>query len=312
LEMFRDEFIGELLKALPHPSLNYDRWLIELDPKEQQRRELYGDPPPPPKIAVPAPEAEQHQAGETNHDVTHLPSQQVKHTPITGLRSGTLTGTSTKPEPAPDINAEPFAPALSSNNPSLLDGDANRFHTRTETQPDLYGGPVVFSGDPERAAGLNLFSALNEPADEHVAPASSVAFAAVGLEPVSDIWHIPALQDDIEHLQDMAYRLAFELAEAMGCANAITETKGSDTAGYAVTLGCSDPFVDFLSGLTGVYSDKPFNMFAFCVNFFGSPAKTDTPVFNDVHVVKVMRLFRVLRRLRQLQRDTTQGGPDVI
>lgn len=32
-EMFRDELIGSLIKALPHPSLNYERWLIELDPK---------------------------------------------------------------------------------------------------------------------------------------------------------------------------------------------------------------------------------------------------------------------------------------
>lgn len=35
LDIFRDEFIGQLVKALPHPSLNYDRWLIELDPREQ-------------------------------------------------------------------------------------------------------------------------------------------------------------------------------------------------------------------------------------------------------------------------------------
>lgn len=29
--MFRDEFIGDLLLALPHPDLNYDRWVMELD-----------------------------------------------------------------------------------------------------------------------------------------------------------------------------------------------------------------------------------------------------------------------------------------
>lgn len=55
LDMFRDEFIGQLLKALPHPSLNYDRWLIELDPKEQRRREQFGDPPPTPAL-TPVPE----------------------------------------------------------------------------------------------------------------------------------------------------------------------------------------------------------------------------------------------------------------
>lgn len=38
LEMFRDEFIGDLLQALPHPELDYDRWMMELDPKERNRR----------------------------------------------------------------------------------------------------------------------------------------------------------------------------------------------------------------------------------------------------------------------------------
>ncbi|MBJ4306813.1 chromosome partitioning protein ParB, partial [Salmonella enterica subsp. enterica serovar Derby] len=37
-EMFRDEFIGDLLLALPHPDLNYDRWVMELDPGERNRR----------------------------------------------------------------------------------------------------------------------------------------------------------------------------------------------------------------------------------------------------------------------------------
>lgn len=43
-EMFRDELIGHLIKALPHPSLNYERWLIELDPKVQNQRQLFGEP----------------------------------------------------------------------------------------------------------------------------------------------------------------------------------------------------------------------------------------------------------------------------
>jgi hypothetical protein len=34
-ETFRDEFIGQLVKALPHPSLNYDRWMIELTPRTE-------------------------------------------------------------------------------------------------------------------------------------------------------------------------------------------------------------------------------------------------------------------------------------
>ncbi|EJO8446211.1 ParB family protein, partial [Salmonella enterica] len=45
-EMFRDEFIGMLVNVLPHPSLNYDRWLLELDPKARNQRKLFGEPEP--------------------------------------------------------------------------------------------------------------------------------------------------------------------------------------------------------------------------------------------------------------------------
>ncbi|CCW28935.1 conserved hypothetical protein [Xenorhabdus nematophila F1] len=37
LDIFRDELIGELIKDCPHVSLNYDRWLFELDPKMQPK-----------------------------------------------------------------------------------------------------------------------------------------------------------------------------------------------------------------------------------------------------------------------------------
>ena len=46
MEMFRDELIGDLLKALPHPVLDYDRWLLELDPRERNRRHHFGEPEP--------------------------------------------------------------------------------------------------------------------------------------------------------------------------------------------------------------------------------------------------------------------------
>jgi len=51
-------------------------------------------------------------------------------------------------------------------------------------------------------------------------------------------------------------------------------------------------------------------MFMFCLNFIGSASKSDTPVFGDIHVVKVMRLIRVLRRLRELQREGDKGAAD--
>ncbi|WP_447868561.1 ParB family protein [Rahnella aceris] len=312
-EMFRDEFIGELLKALPHPSLNYDRWLIELDPKEQQRREIFGEPPAPP---VMSPLQDTSLSVSREKEVRQLPPQPADKTHLTGLRSGTLTGTYNRPEHAPDNNAEVEVPTLPASLQSLTDGSQLRPAERKETQPDLYGGPAVLSGEPSGLSAfndINLFSALSESSDESaqsVVHGSSVAFAATGLEPVTDIWHIPVLQDDIEHLQDMAYRLAFELAEAMGCEESIYEDKSNQSAGYNASEQSSNEFVLFLAGMTGNLPKQPFNMFMFCLNFFGSPVISDQPVFADQHVVKVMRLIRVLRRLRELQRVAAKGGSD--
>ncbi|MBU9819852.1 ParB family protein [Rahnella sp. BCC 1045] len=315
-EMFRDELIGQLLKALPHPSLNYDRWLIELDPKEQQRREMFGEPPAPPVVT---PVKATLSSLSPGTEETRLPPQPDDKVHITGLRSGTLTGAGNRPEPVPDNNAEVDVPTLPAALQSLTDGSQVRPANRTETQPDLYGGPAVFSGESGVQSALNdinLFSALSDPLDESgrqpSSYVSSVAFAATGLEPVTDIWHIPALQDDIEHLQDMAYRLAFELAEAMGCEDSIHEDKAPQAAGYNASAQSSNEFVLFLAGMTGNLPKQPFNMFMFCLNFFGSHVISDQPVFADEHVVKVMRLIRVLRRLRELQRDAAKGGSDEL
>lgn len=291
LELFRDELIGQLLKALPHPSLNYDRWLIELDPKEQKRREQFGEPPPTPVLTT-MPE----RAGSTTPqgssdltDSTELPAGDNPSQPSVGLRSGTLQ-TPSRPEPASATAEDLTLPESNTLNAGST--------PRVEIQDDLYGGGSVISGALE--------SAFHE-AEIDPEPVSSTAFAATGLEPVTDIWHIPALQDDVEHLQDMAYRLVFELAEAMGCAGYISEDKSIGSPGFTVSESSSE-FALFLAGLSGQVPNQQFNNFMFCLNFIGSQAVGDTPVLDDVHVVKTMRLIRVIRRLRELQRDAARGS----
>lgn len=306
-ETFRDEFIGQLVKALPHPSLNYDRWLIELDPREQKRREQFGDPPPLPPL-TPAPE----QTGDRERKtppVETLPAGNSPLTPITGLRSGTLV-TTTRPEPAPDQDGNTVLPGSVGSEP------------RREVQNDLFGGNPVITGQADNtenggewllksdANTIPLVSALGEQDESSITSVSSVAFASTGLEPVSDIWHIPALQDDTEHLQDMAYRLTFEIAETMGCADCVREDKDPRSAGFAISETASE-FNLFLAGLSGSLPDKQFNMFMFCLNFIGSQEPADTAVFDDVTVVKTMRLIRVIRRLREHQRLAAKGGENV-
>ncbi|MBP2858653.1 ParB family protein [Dickeya oryzae] len=322
LEMFRDEFIGQLLQALPHPSLNYDRWLIELDPAEQQRRALFGDPP----AFIPSVQPQETGAPNSKTEapdsktVKVLPPQESERQQSAGLRSGTLIQ-NTPPEPAPSASgvviqeeeqttmAVPPMPMHGvAATERVLSSDAVGLQSppRVELQPDMYGGEPVLSGE--------LVSAIGEPECSTSAGETSLAFAAVGLEPVTDIWHISALQDDIEHLQDMAYRLAYEMAEMMGCADCISDDRSEHSVGYAVHSIRSSAFPAFLNGLTGNDDgNEAFNLFAFTLWLTGSEKKGDSPVFNDVAVVKLMRLIRVIRRLRELQRAVSvQEGTDHV
>lgn len=307
LDVFRDEFIGQLLNALPHPSLNYDLWLIELDPREQKRREQFGEPPPLPELTPPI----ERPAGRerTEPPVTHLPADTTSESPVTNLRSGTLT-TSGHPEPAPELSDSIAMPEYEGANVGRV--------PRREVQNDHLDGRQVITGESGSAddnAGSvlsdfsagTLVSAFGEQLESPSAAVSSVAFAATGLEPVNDIWHIPALQDDTEHLQDMAFRLVFEIAEAMGCPDCVREDKHPTSVGFSVSANAGE-FSLFLAGLSGSLPNGQLNMFMFCLNFFGSQHPTDTPVFDDITVVKTMRLIRVIRRLRELQRLAAKGG----
>lgn len=330
-EMFRDEFIGLLIKALPHPSLNYERWLIELDPKVQNQRKLFGGPEPVAPHLVDA----DRQAWQSN-------SASLSGTDNDAEQPGEVSSDSTLISTSNNGSVLPPQPDSDNDDDDDDDGAGGWFGSsespvlpKVEVQRDFLGGPSVLSGDippggplpvPDvgniavmtsafAGAQALLTADTSSDGDNHAAgdmsdipllPAessrSSVSFANVGLEPVTDIWAIPALQDDIEHLQDMAYRLVFELAEAMGCEMHVSEDKSAGAAGFAVSEHGGE-FALFLAGLSGQLPDRQFNMFLFCLNFFGTQSIGDTPVFDDVHVVKTLRLIRVIRRLRELQRN---------
>ncbi|EGR6492007.1 hypothetical protein I7U08_002475 [Salmonella enterica] len=326
-EMFRDEFIGMLVNALPHPSLNYDRWLLELDPKARNQRMLFGEPEPVAPHLVDADRQAWQNASDSLSGAENDNNQQSNTSSDSTLISTSNNGAVLPQQPDSDNDDDGtggwFGSSESPRPP------------KTEVQSDFLGGPSVLSGDippgespfiPDAGniavmassfAGAQALltadssfdgdnDAVGEASDIPLLPAepslSSVAFANTGLEPVNDIWAISALQDDIDHLQDMAYRLVFELAEAIGCEIDVSEDKSAGAAGFAVSEHGGE-FALFLAGLSGRLPNRQFNMFMFCLNFFGSQSAGDTPVFDDVHVVKTLRLIRVIRRLRELQRD---------
>ncbi|CUY88203.1 ParB family protein [Serratia sp. IR-2025] len=306
LDMFRDELIGALINALPHPLLNYDRWLLELDPKEQNRRKHLGEPALTPELSgkgntveLPPAQQQEENGGPTTPEVQGGGSPLVLDSVLnesTGDADNELQETQQEETPPPQM--EP----------------------RIETQPDLYGAPSVLSGDIETVLdgehttvneaplpGAHESTAPHSNTEtqpkQGVSPVAEVPFAEVGLEPVSSIWAISALQDDIEHLQVITFRLAFELAEVAGCEAEIKADKADlQAAGYALTAERPSRFTALLLTLAG---NNPDGASSSSLNeaLIGSENAADWPLLDDIHAVKLMRLIRVLRRLRELQRD---------
>ncbi len=130
-EMFRDEFIGDLLLALPHPDLNYDRWVMELDPGERNRRYHFGEPEEATRLqgVVPSPFTDGIQDTAPEPDFA-LPKALTESPPATPAV--------TEEWPQQDENLR-VSPEDNKEAPLSL--------PRTEVQPDMYGGSPVISGD---------------------------------------------------------------------------------------------------------------------------------------------------------------------
>ena len=289
LEMFRDELIGDLLQALPHPSLDYDRWLLELDPKERNRRHHFGEPEP---VVVP-PSVRDSGTGQSGAPVSRIrpevpeisapdtePEQHGVARPENAVSDTGLTEKGGLPSP------EERADKASSSAEKVL---------RPEIQPDMYGGEPVFSGDAVEAgiAGSAVSFVMTgdtAPSGTPDALPASVTHFAVG-------------RDDIEHLQNEAFRLAWELAESAGCAEEIAMDRESDlSAGFGAAMEKCSPVVAFLAGLAG---DAPRTVLPVSLKdlLTGGSAPEAWPLLDDDHAVKLLRLLSVLRRLRALQRS---------
>lgn len=293
-EMFRDEFIGDLLLALPHPELNYDRWVMELDPGERNRRYHFGEPEEAtrPQGVAPSPSTDDVQEAAPEPDFA-LPKAQSESLPATStvMEEQPLRGANSRVTPENNKEAHTSFP-------------------RTEIQPDMYGGSPVISGDgmspglspdhDETDSGETLISMLapgQEDEEESQRPASYVSGDA--------IWSVPAFQDDIEHLQNMAFVMAWELGEKLGCEDEILPDRASSLSpGYgAAGDSCSAPAA-FLLSLAGCCPAQcPAT--GMDVVLIGGSAQQDVPVLDDENAIKLLRLMRVMRRLRELQRGVT-------
>ncbi|EBC0775606.1 ParB family protein [Salmonella enterica subsp. enterica serovar Gatineau] len=269
-DIFKEELIAALLKVMPDPQLTYDSWLIELDPQEQNRRKLFGAPEPLPRHVLDA---------DIVHDEPSLP--QTDETPSVTIDARPM---GKKPAVTQAYSSEHVDQQPDEEQLDLYDGDVPR-----DLAPELPVAPPCVALEP----GDCTDSQLQE------SPENTITFAASGLEPVTDIWHIPALQDDAEHLQDIAFRLAFELAEVMGVEDDIQEDKSLLGAGYSFPPNANG---ELLAALCGGGSYTPLSTLTGFL--LGASSPFDEPLLNDVYAVKFLRLIRVVRRLRELQRQT--------
>lgn len=289
-EMFRDEFIGDLLLALPHPELNYDRWMMELDPSERNRRYHFGEPEETtrPQEVVPPLSTDSIQDISPGPDFT-LPIASSELPPVTA------------PVPQQDADAR-VSPESNKEAPAPF--------PRREIQPDMCGSSPVILGD-DMGTGLSpdhdetdcdetLISMLApelEDEEEILHPACHIAGDA--------IWPVPPYQDDIEHLQNMAFIMAWELGEKLGCEDEILPDRASSLSpGYcAAGDNCSAPAA-FLLSLAGCCPAQcPAT--GMDVVLIGGSAQQDVPVLDDENAIKLLRLMRVMRRLREQQRGVT-------
>ncbi|MEQ2024865.1 ParB family protein [Xenorhabdus szentirmaii] len=253
-EMFRDELVGDLLQALPHPQLNYDRWILELDPKESNRKKLFG------------------QAVTTFEYVpTEEEAKQPDEVPAASRESLRKPAMSM---PSSDRTEEAGDNVAVDNQPQPK--------TATKTEPVIPRIPRD--------------TAIPEPEEERL------DFAQSGIEPVNNIWGISPMQDDLEHLQNMAFRLAFELAETRQCENEVMPASDALSVGYRLAeLPSAQPFTLLLLSLSGEIPPTADSL-TLTDLLLGSTLPEGSPLLDDLQTVKFLRLIRIIRRLRELQR----------
>jgi ParB family protein of integrating conjugative element (PFGI_1 class) len=119
------------------------------------------------------------------------------------------------------------------------------------------------------------------------------------------LWHLSALQDDIEHLQSNAWRLCWDIASAHDCGDALEPaSENASQPGYRLSVPVDNAHVVplFLASLNDdtVSQDSANLTFTLLI---GS-SESATPVFDDEQTLMVFRLIRILRRLRELQRKS--------
>nr|WP_234480245.1 ParB family protein [Erwinia sp. S38] len=261
-EMFRDELIGDLTQAFPCEGLNYDGWLLEL------KGNSIPDAMEPENgisfatVEQTVPEAELQEGGRDISIETELQQSE--------------------PHQSSDNNSPDF------QNPDDQEARTEKRSSCQEPSDQASVIPDYFCAQPDIQPSLVKDPAEVSEPQEHAVTDS--------------LWHVNALQDDIDHLQNLSWRLSWEIASAHGCGDDLEPACDSETSpGFRMVSAshASDVaiFLDSLTGATHHAEDVRLST----VLLIGS-SESDSPLFNDEQTLTLFRLIRILRRLRELQR----------
>lgn len=298
-EALRDELIGELVRQCPHPELNYERWLFELEVNKSKRGKWGSSDDAIPQENRGDTDGLLRSGNETDSDIISTFSASGASTGGAGdvtistegftpdEQCGSRPSSGRKAPPAPD-------------GPGLSSGDG----ASVEIQDDLYGGEPVISGDGvasrESGSGVSsLTDALSSGSPGVVFPLSC-----------ADIWPAAAHQQDVEHLQGQIYRLVFDLAEALGVSASFLPAGGKvHSSGYLCATDDS-PFCQVMD----VFSESEDHQYGLPLAFrqllTGSGRAGSAPLLDDTQFLLWMKLLYLLRSLYAKQRGVDSDVSD--
>lgn len=264
LEMFTDELIGDLTEAFPCEELNYDGWLLELKNNRKPDAVVPDEDSPSVTAGGIVPDAELHEGNPVEVSESDRPHSDTSRSAVQRA-SGAPKPDPVEPEPL--IAERCTADGSSEQTLSTLD------FSRT---------------DPDSQAPVSEEISDAAEQQDHFFPDS--------------LWHVNALQDDIDHLQSLAWRLCWEIASAHGCGEALEPACDGEAApGYQLVSGSQAPNVAlFLASLTGASHDARGS--GLSTDLLIGSSDSASPVFDDEQTLTLFRLIRILRRLRELQR----------
>ncbi|HBV39922.1 MAG TPA: chromosome partitioning protein ParB [Erwinia sp.] len=263
-DMFLDELIGDLTDALPDDEMDYDRWLLEL--RDARKPMLHSE----------------------DHEQDASPQPQISVMPLVGANDEAAihkAGTEIELIAAdtPRNNELHIAEEKAPSGPSDLLDDIQ-----------IESSPVIHT-----EVASSEFETHTATDGQSPQPAEFTENNGAG----ASFWQINALQDDIEHLQSMAYRLCWDISEALGCAEDFEPASEDENApGYRLASAeNSHPAALLLAALAGTGAGT-VNM-ELAVNLLIGTSESHPPLLNDDMTLTLFRLVRVLRRLRELQRQ---------